>query len=105
MNDLICKVLMVLLALASLPVKASETYETNKYMLDMVSAGIASRTSVRVKVFPHEHDYKPQGLDLVRDQIKIESEGSCQTISASQDKAVATGTVLQTFKSIDINAS
>ena len=106
MYDLICKVLVVLVALVmSIPVKASDTYETNKYMLDMVSAGVSSRSSVRVKVFPHEHDYKPQGLDLVRDQVKIESDGTCQMISASQDKAVATGTVLQKFKSIDLNAA
>lgn len=105
MNDLICKVLMVLLALAGLPAKASDTNETNKYMLDMVSAGISSRSSVRVKVFPHEHDYKPQGLDIVRDQIKIESQGNCEMLSASQDKAVVTGAVLQKFKSIDLNAA
>lgn len=105
MNDLICKVLMVVVALTSVTVKASDTYETNKYMLDMVSAGITSRSSVRVKVFPHERDYKPQGLDIRRDQIRIESAATCRMLSASSDKAVATGTLLQKFKNLDINAA
>lgn len=105
MNDLISKVLMVLVALASVQVRASDTYETNKYMLDMASAGISSRTSVRVKVFPHDRDYKPQGIDTRRDHITIESEGGCQLFPASPDKAVVTGPVIKKFKTMDIDAA
>ncbi|MBC7660108.1 MAG: SpoIID/LytB domain-containing protein [Chitinophagaceae bacterium] len=105
MKSLNSNVLMMLLALMSLPVRASDTFETNKYMLDMVSAGVSSRTLMRVKVFPHDKDYKPQGLDTKRDQFSVSSDGVCQLLPAAHDKVQATGPVSQKFSKITFTAA
>ncbi len=109
MNGLNNKVLMVLLALLSMNakngVRAADLADTNRYMLDLVSAGVSSRTMVRVKVFPHDKDYKPQGLDTVRNHFIVSSNGNCQLLPASAERAVATGGVKQHFKTMDVTAA
>ncbi|RYZ79233.1 MAG: hypothetical protein EOP04_28165, partial [Proteobacteria bacterium] len=105
MNGLNSKVLMVLVALMGLPLKASDIVETNKYMLDMVSTGISSSTLMRIKIFPHDKDYKPQGLDPHRDQLSIESEGECQASPAAADKVQATGPVQTKFNKQQFEAA
>lgn len=76
---------------------ASDSYETDKYMLDMSSAAVNSRTTIRVKIFPHDKDYKPQGIDIVKDRFTVSSEGSCQMSAAAADRPIATGAVLKKF--------
>ncbi len=106
MNGLISKVLMVLVIITGQKVKASDTLDTNKYMLDLASAGISSRSLVRIKVFPHDRDYKPHGSDAHRDHITIESEGNCQLFNGMTDRAaVASTAVQQNFKSLELDAS
>lgn len=106
MQGLNSKVIMVLFALTGPLAHASETFDTDKYMLDMVSAGISSRSLVRVKIFPHDKDYKPQGLDTVRDRFAIKSEGSCTMTEAARERAVATSTkVLKKFSEMEFTAA
>ncbi|HYX36676.1 MAG TPA: SpoIID/LytB domain-containing protein [Oligoflexus sp.] len=74
-------------------------------MLQLGSQRITSQTVVRVKVFPHERNYPPQGLDSVRDQITVRSERPCSIYSASPDRAVAQGPVTAKEPVIALNAA
>lgn len=105
MKGLNKSVITVLFALFSNLAHASDSMDTDKYMLDMSSAGISSRTVVRVKVFPHDRDYKPQGADIVKDRFTISTEGECQLQSADPSKAAPVGQVLKKFNALEFNTS
>lgn len=105
MQGLNSKVIMALLALTGPLALASESFETDKYMLDMASSSLSSKSSVRVKIFPHDKDYKPHGLDTVRDRFVISSEGDCQLYPAASDRAVSAGNILKTFRRLEFQAS
>lgn len=98
-------VITVLFALSGPLALGSDSYETDKYMLDMASSGLSSRSQVRVKIFPHDKDYKPQGLDTVRDRFTVTSEGSCQLMPAASDRAVATGNAVKKFSTHEFTAA
>ncbi len=69
--------------------------EAPHIMLDLSRAKVRSETTVRVKVFPHERDYPPHGIDLVRDQLVIESDKPCSLYASPSDKIVASGKALK----------
>ncbi len=97
MQGLNSKVITVFFALFGATALASDSFETDKYMLDMAAAPITSRSQVRIKIFPHDKDYKPQGIDLIKDRFSISSEGECTLSPAASDRAVATGDVVRKF--------
>jgi SpoIID/LytB domain protein len=60
--------------------------------------------SIRVKIFPHDRDYKPQGLDPVKDHIQVESDQACTQYAGSSERAVSSGPILQRAKTFSFRA-
>ncbi len=107
MKDLIVMA-SALLALSLLNTKkltAAVLDQASQVMLQLGSQRITSQTIIRVKVFPHERDYKPQGIDLVRDRLTIRSERPCSIYKASNDRPVAQGAVASKESSLALNAA
>ncbi len=78
--------------------------EAAQIMLQLGSQRITSQTVIRVKIFPHDRDYKPHGLDSVKDQITIRSDRPCTIYNASPDRAVAQGSPVGKESVISLNA-
>lgn len=62
-------------------------------------------SSIRVKIFPHDKDYKPQGIDPVRHRLSIEAEKPCSLYRGSSKAPQSTGGVLLRGKRFDFEAS
>ncbi|MCX6129367.1 MAG: SpoIID/LytB domain-containing protein [Proteobacteria bacterium] len=84
--------------------QATPVDEASQVMLSLGSNPIKSQSLVRVKVFPHDKDYKPQGLDLVRDQLTLRSERPCAIYKSASDK-LSTGDLLRKESLIQIKAA
>ncbi len=89
MKSMWCKGLLIALAWST-QVKADETAQI---MMDLTDIKLDSLEQIRVKIFPHDRDYKPQGLEAVRDRLVVESEKPCALFRAAADRTQAIGGV------------
>ncbi len=69
--------------------------EAAHIMLDLSRSKVNSATAIRVKIFPHERDYPPHGIDKLRDSLLVESDKPCTLFAAPADQMVASGKALK----------
>lgn len=93
MKGLNSKVFIALLSLNEGSIAAAQ--EGSGYMLDLSYAALKSSSTIRVKVFPHDKDYKPQGFDQAKDTLVLEAEKPCTVFEASRERAAPQGAPLQ----------
>lgn len=66
----------------------------------------SAKQSMRVKIFPHDRDYKPHGRDLVRDKVALESSQTCEVFEARAGFVAPQSSVfLYAASKIDLSAS
>lgn len=106
MKSLLLKAFMITgLCLANTGRAAVAFDDASAVMLQLGSQRLTSQSVIRVKIFPHDRDYKPQGLDTVKDQLVIRSERPCSIYNASQDRALAQGPATSKEAVIALNAA
>lgn len=79
--------------------------EASQIMVDLSQMKGQNLAQVRVKIFPHDREYKPHGMDVIRDRIAIESEKPCALYRASAEKIAAIGGVKRRASSFALNAA
>lgn len=79
-------------------------YADYRYKLSMSEGFATSRVHLRVKIFPHEFNYKPHGKDTQRDRFTIQSDLVCQVFKGQNSKAAKSNTLLYASRNIEIRA-
>lgn len=74
------------------------------YMLDLSYAALKSTSTIRVKVFPHDKDYRPHGVDIAKDVLVLEADKACSVFEASRERAAPQGPALQKTNRIVFDA-
>ncbi|MCX6127684.1 MAG: SpoIID/LytB domain-containing protein [Proteobacteria bacterium] len=85
--------------------KLREEDDSSPYMLGLSRTdNINSTSTIRVKIFPHEKDYLPQGRDEITDHFTIRSEYPCTIFRADKSVIIAGGLISKGKNNISFRA-
>lgn len=105
MKSLFQKGFGLLIAVNPMLVAAAQAEEVGPSILKSIQVKGDAVSSIRVKIFPHEKDYKPQGLDRVKNRLAIEATKPCALYRGSPKAAQAIGGVLQRGTHFEFDAA
>lgn len=51
---------------------------------------VSPQSQIRIKIFPHERDYKPHGLDREKQKLSLQSNGLCRVFRGEENRPAKT---------------